>query len=179
SLWIDMEESTHTELTLEMCRTLAAAGLSNVRVALQAYLFRTEEDLRSLIELGVGVRLVKGAYLEPASVAFPRKADVDENFAHLAEMSLLNGSYTAIATHDQALLDRALDFAGTAGTARERVEVQMMLGIREEAQERLASDGYRVRVVVSYGEDWYGFFMRRLAERPANVAFFLRNLRPS
>lgn len=173
---IDMESSAHTDATLRIFGTLWTEGRRNVGVVIQAYLYRSPEDVAKLNELGARVRLVKGAYDEPPSVAFPRKQDVDRAFAHLTEVLLRGGTYPAIATHDERLIDHARRAARAAGMAPDRFEFQMLYGIRRDLQSTLRREGYRVRVYVPFGDEWYPYFMRRLAERPANVAFVVRSL---
>ena len=145
-------------------------------MVIQSYLRRSEADVERMIALGIRVRLVKGAYAEPPSVAFPRKQDVDLNFQRLAERLLRRGTYPAIATHDERLIDAAKDAAAAGGIAPDRFEFQMLYGIRRDLQARLRREGYRVRVYVPFGEEWYPYFMRRLAERPANVKFVLSSV---
>ncbi|HEV2359745.1 MAG TPA: proline dehydrogenase family protein [bacterium] len=173
---IDMESSAHTEATLRLFQALWAEGRRNVGLVIQAYLYRSPADLALLNTLGAGVRLVKGAYDEPPAVAFPRKAEVDAAFARLTETLLLKGTYPAIATHDEQLIDHARRTAEAAGIAAGRFEFQMLYGIRRDLQAALRRRGYRVRVYVPFGEEWYPYFMRRLAERPANVGFVVRSL---
>jgi len=173
---IDMEGSAYTERTLRLFERLWSAGHRNVGVVIQSYLRRSEADVERLIALGARVRLVKGAYAEPPSVAYPRKRDVDGAFARLAERLLRDGVYPAIATHDDRLIAAARQAAGRHGIAPDRFEFQMMYGIRRDLQAGLARDGYRVRVYVPFGGEWYPYFMRRLAERPANVMFVVGNL---
>ena len=173
---IDMESSAHTEATLRLFQALWAEGRRNVGLVIQAYLYRSPADLALLNTLGAGVRLVKGAYDEPPAVAFPRKADVDAAFARLTETLLLKGTSPAIATHDEQLIDHARRTAEAAGIAAGRFEFQMLYGIRRDLQAALRRRGYRVRVYVPFGEEWYPYFMRRLAERPANVGFVVRSL---
>ena len=148
----------------------------NVGVVLQAYLYRTEEDVREMNSLGARVRLCKGAYNEPASVAFPKKADVDANYAKLVAILLTDGTYPGIATHDSRLIEYTKRYAASRGIDRSKFEFQMLYGIRRELQLELAQQGYNMRVYVPYGQEWYPYFMRRLAERPANVMFILGNL---
>ncbi|MFI5262806.1 MAG: proline dehydrogenase family protein, partial [Candidatus Limnocylindrales bacterium] len=181
-LWLDMEDHTYVERTLAAVRTLAAEG-APVGVCLQAYLRRTATDLESLAGAGVGVRLVKGAYAEPASVAFPARRDVDLNFLAVAARMLElgrgpGGLRPAFATHDIALLERIAALAEAAGVGRTDYEFGMLYGIRVADQRRLARDGHRVRDLIAYGTAWYPWYMRRLAERPANVIFVLRQLLP-
>ena len=184
---IDMESSAHVEATLRIFRSLAE-HFDNVGLVLQAYLYRTQEDLRELVAVCARLRLCKGAYQEPASVAFPRKADVDANFDRLMQMMLDHAQAVtplghegrfpplpALATHDERRIEAAKDYAQRIGLAREFFEFQMLHGIRRELQDQLAREGFAVRVYVPYGTEWYPYFMRRLAERPANLWFFLSN----
>jgi proline dehydrogenase len=173
---VDMEESARVDATLRIYRRLREAGHDNVGTVLQAYLYRTEEDLRSLLPVRPNLRLVKGAYLEPPAVAFPRKADVDRNYVHLMELMLQGGGYTAIATHDDRIIAHAIECVGRYGVARERFEFQMLYGVRPGLQQDLVRQGYTVLVATPFGAEWFPYFMRRLAERPANVLFILRNL---
>jgi len=173
---IDMEGSPYTERTLRLFERLWTAGHRNVGVVIQSYLRRSEADVERLIALGIRVRLVKGAYAEPPSVAFPRKRDVDAAFARLAERLLRDGVYPAIATHDERLIAAAREVATAYGIAPDRFEFQMLYGIRRDLQIRLRREGYRVRVYVPFGGEWYPYFMRRLAERPANVVFLVGSL---
>ncbi len=145
-------------------------------MVIQSYLRRSAADVVRLIALGARVRLVKGAYAEPASVAFPRKPDVDANFARLAVALLRRGTYPAIATHDERLIEEALRVVTSEGIPPDRFEFQMLYGVRRDLQALLRQQGYRVRVYVPFGEEWYPYFMRRLAERPANVMFVVRSL---
>jgi proline dehydrogenase len=172
---VDMEDHTRTDATLAIARELFARH-GNVGVVIQSYLRRSKADVDALSEAGIRVRLCKGAYNEPASVAFASKAEVDESYAQLMEALLLNGTYPAIATHDEALIQRAIGFTRGHDIGPERFEFQMLYGIRRDLQERLVRQGYTVRVYVPFGSQWYPYFMRRLAERPANVLFILRNL---
>ncbi len=171
---IDMENSPYTDVTLEVFETLWNLEYRNIGVVLQSYLFRTERDLRRMNELGARVRLVKGAYREPASVAYQQKADVDA--AYLRQMRLLldQGVYPAFATHDVALLNGITSYAAERGVARDRYEFQMLYGVRRDLQIRFVTDGYRMRIYVPFGKEWFPYFMRRLGERPANVLFVLR-----
>ena len=179
-VWIDMESSAYADATLRMYRELRARH-QNAGICLQSYLYRTAEDLAALVPLGAAIRLVKGAYMEPPGVAFPRKSDVDENFVRLGKRLLGEearacGVRVGFGTHDTAVITRIRDFADGAGVAKESYEVQMLYGIRRDEQARLAAAGYRVRVLVSYGTEWFPWYMRRLAERPANLGFLLRSL---
>lgn len=173
---IDMEESRRVDPTLRIYRRLRGDGYTNVGTVLQAYLYRTERDLEDLLPLRPNLRLVKGAYLEPPEVAFPRKADVDRNLFRLIVRMLSEGGYTAIATHDDRIIEQVIKFIDAHQIPRDRYEFQMLYGVRPQLQRALLARGYRVLVATPYGPDWYPYFMRRLAERPANVLFFLRNL---
>lgn len=173
---IDMEESDRVDATLDIYRRLRETGMSNVGTVLQAYLYRTERDLEELLPLKPNLRLVKGAYLEPKTVAFSRKADVDRNFARLIELSLAEAHYTAIATHDDAIIEHSIRFAEGRRIPRDRYEFQMLYGVRPQYQLELVSRGYKVLVATPFGPDWYPYLMRRLAERPANLLFILRSL---
>ncbi len=178
-IWIDMESSPYVDRTLELFRR--ARGRSpRVGIALQAYLYRTANDLESLLPLGSAIRVVKGAYLEPPSVAYPNKADVDENFYKLClklfAPDLPAGTLVHIATHDVALTDRLMAQIGQRQVPDSRYEFAMLYGIQRAQQLRLAHLGKRVRVLISYGEQWFPWYMRRLAERPANIWFVLKNL---
>jgi proline dehydrogenase len=173
---IDMEASDRVDATLAIYRALRAKGFDNVGTVLQAYLYRSEADLRSLLPLNPNLRLVKGAYLEPATVAFADKAAVDKNFVKLIELSLRGEGYTAVATHDERVIDHTIAFAKQHGVANDRFEFQMLYGVRPEYQRQLVSQGYKVLIATPYGPDWYPYLMRRLAERPANLLFMLRNL---
>ncbi|MEX2263991.1 MAG: proline dehydrogenase family protein [Bryobacteraceae bacterium] len=172
---VDMESSAYTDRTLAV-----VAGLhekyGSVGAVIQAYLHRSRKDVEMLCEKGIRVRLCKGAYLEPASIAFPEKKDVDANFVGLMQILLERGVYPAIATHDEAMIEQTRDFAAERGIPRERFEFQMLYGIRRDIQKRLVSSGYRLRIYVPFGRAWYSYFMRRLAERPANVLFLAKNL---
>jgi proline dehydrogenase len=173
---IDMEESARVDATLRIYRRLRAEGYARVGLALQAYLYRSGQDLDGLGPLAPNVRIVKGAYLEPADVAYRRKADVDRNYVRLAERALLSDGYTAIATHDDRIIDHIIDLAARRGISSDRFEFQMLYGVRRQLQADLAGAGYPVRVAVPHGPEWFTYFMRRLAERPANVLFVLRSL---
>jgi proline dehydrogenase len=179
-VWIDMEASQYVDATLEIYRR-ARKVHPDVGVCLQAYLYRTADDLASLIPLGAAVRLVKGAYKEPTSIAFPRKKQVDENYFKLATRMLGEDARAAhlraaIATHDRVLIQRIIDFVQSGNLGRDSVEFQMLYGIQAQEQLRLASEGWKSIVLVAYGSYWFPWYMRRLAERPANVWFVLRNL---
>ena len=173
---IDMEESRYVDATLRIYRALRDDGHDNVGVVLQSYLYRSEDDLAALLPLRVNVRIVKGAYLEPPDIAYPRKADVDAAYARLVEQALPNAGFTAVATHDERLIEHAIAFAERDGVPRGRFELQMLYGVRPQLQLQLVRRGYGVRVATPYGPDWYPYLMRRLAERPANTLFFVRSV---
>lgn len=175
---IDMEDHSTTDATLELWRDLRPvnAGRGDSGVVIQAALRRSPADVEALIAERARVRLCKGAYVEPASVAYPDKADVDAAYATLMERLLADGTFPGLATHDEQLIARAVAFTRDRGIPAERFEFQMLYGVRRDVQERLLRAGFGVRVYVPYGTQWYPYFMRRLAERPANVAFVLRNV---
>jgi proline dehydrogenase len=173
---IDMENSPYTEVTLEIFEGLWQAGYRNIGVVLQADLYRTERDVDRVNDLGARIRLVKGAYREPESIAYPRKADVDAAYGRLLKRLLAEAHYPAIATHDPAMIDLAKTFAAAQAIAADRFEFQMLYGIRRDLQTALVREGYRVRVYIPFGRQWFPYFMRRLGERPANVAFVLRGI---
>jgi proline dehydrogenase len=173
---IDMEQSSVVDATLRIYRRLREAGHDRVGTVLQAYLYRSENDLAELLPLQPNLRFVKGAYLEPPEIAYPAKSDVDAAFARLVEVALDGGSYAAIATHDEALIGRCLAFAEGEGIGRDRFELQMLYGVRPGLQREYVRRGYKVLVATPYGPEWYPYLMRRLAERPANLGFFVRNL---
>ena len=173
---IDMEYSALVDATLRLYRRVREAGLDNVGTVLQSYLYRAPDDLESLLPLAPNLRLVKGAYLEPESVAYPKKEDVDAAYLRLVERSLVGGGYTAIATHDERMIEHALAFADREGIGRDRFELQMLYGVRPQLQLDLAVRGYKVLVAAAYGPEWFPFFTRRMAERPANLTFVVRNL---
>ena len=174
---IDMEGSAYTERTLDLVeQSLYPQFPKHVGVVVQSYLYRTRQDVPRLIELGMRVRLCKGAYKEPPSVAYPDKADVDKAYADLMEMLIERGTYAGIATHDEALIARARAFVEAHATPRDRFEFQMLYGVRRDLQDMLVKAGYRMRVYVPFGTQWYPYLMRRLAERPANIAFILGNV---
>lgn len=179
-VWIDMERHTYVDRTLELYRH-ALSEFPNVGVCLQAYLYRTAEDLASVLPLGGGVRLVKGAYREPASVAYPRKRDVDANFLALATRMIAPdarraGLRAVFGTHDPRLIKRIQAHADATSVARDAFELHALFGIQPAEQARLAGEGYVVRVLISYGEQWFPWYMRRLAERPANVLFAAKSV---
>ncbi len=171
---IDMEDSGHTDATLTAFRRLRAK-FDNVGIVIQAYLYRSKDDVAALLKEGCSIRLCKGAYDEPASVAFPKKSDTDANYVTLMQMMLDSGIYHGIATHDEAMIKATVEYAQKQGIAKSAFEFQMLYGVRRDLQDKLARDGYNIRVYVPYGSHWYPYFMRRLAERPANVWFVLKN----
>jgi proline dehydrogenase len=173
---IDMEESAHTDATLRIYRRLRESGHENVGTVLQSYLFRSEEDLAALLPLAPNLRLVKGAYLEPPEIAYPHKRDVDAAYVRLLETSLAGDGFTAVATHDEKLIEHTISFAREHGIPNERFQFQMLYGIASRLQLDLVGRGFDVLVATPYGPEWYRYLMRRLAERPANVLFLLRNL---
>jgi proline dehydrogenase len=173
---LDMESSQYTEMTLDIFETLWHQRYRNIGVVLQADLRRTAADVDRIVALGARIRLVKGAYREPASVAYPRKADVDATYVSLMRKLMAEGNYPAIATHDEAMLDIARQFAKEHGITAERFEFQMLYGIRRDLQSSLAAAGYNVRIYIPFGRQWFPYFMRRLGERPANVGFVIRGI---
>jgi proline dehydrogenase len=173
---IDMESSRFVDPTLDLYLRLRKEGYENVGVALQSYLYRSTHDLEELLPLGPNVRLVKGAYLEPASVAYQNKPDVDGAYLRLLQRALTGGAYTCVATHDERMIDQAIAFAERERITRERFEFQMLYGVRPRLQLDLVGRGYKVLVATPFGPEWFPYLMRRLAERPANLAFVLRNL---
>lgn len=178
-VWIDMEQSQYVDRTLTIYRKLRER-YSKVGVCLQSYLYRTEKDLQGLLPISPAIRLVKGAYKEPTSIAYRKKADVDANYSHLAHVLLesirKNGATVGIATHDKTLIRKIQRDAEKMGLAKSDYEYQLLYGIQTEEQLRLAKEGYRIRTLISYGSYWFPWYVRRLAERPANVFFVLRNL---
>jgi proline dehydrogenase len=173
---IDMEQSSFVDATLRIFRRLRDDGLDAVGCVLQSYLYRSETDLDALLPLAPNLRLVKGAYLEPPEIAYPRKADVDAAYVRMLERSLTGEGYTAVATHDERLIEHTIRFAGEHGIGRDRFEFQMLYGVRPRLQADLAARGYTVLVATPYGPEWYPYLMRRLGERPANALFLARNL---
>lgn len=172
---IDMEDYSHCQPTIDLFKQFRKT-YDNVGLVLQAYLYRTEKDLEELKEFGTNIRFVKGAYQESDEVAFPKKADVDNNYLQITKQHLLNGGYAAIATHDEQIIEKMKEFVTESEIKNEQFEFQMLYGIREDLQKRLIDEGYTVRVYVPYGTDWFGYYMRRLSERPANVWFVLKNI---
>jgi proline dehydrogenase len=173
---IDMENSPWTQMTLDIFETLWQQEYRNVGVALQAALYRTERDVQRMNELGARVRLVKGAYKEPETAAYQRKADVDAAFLRLMQILLDEGTYPAIATHDPAMIDGTCAYAAGHGIGRGRFEFQMLYGIRRDLQAELSAEGHPVRLYVPFGREWFPYFMRRLGERPANLGFVVRGI---
>jgi proline dehydrogenase len=171
---IDMESSEYTDRTLDLVEELHAQ-FPCVGTVIQSYLYRSQKDIKRLCSRRIRVRLCKGAYLEPAGVAFPSKADVDRNYIELMKLLLDEGEYPAIATHDERMITATKAYAAQAGIARDRFEFQMLYGIRRDLQRRLVAEGYRLRLYVPFGKAWYPYLMRRLAERPANVFFLARH----
>ncbi|MCZ0754185.1 proline dehydrogenase [Anoxybacillus sp. J5B_2022] len=168
---IDMEDSAHCQATLDLLRELRKT-YDNVGTVIQAYLYRSEQDVKEL--KGVSLRLVKGAYKEPPEVAYQDKAQIDENYMNIIKEHLLSGSYTAIATHDHHIIEKVKLFTKEHGISPNQFEFQMLYGFRTDMQLQLAQEGYTMRIYVPFGNDWFGYFMRRLAERPQNVAFALK-----
>jgi len=174
---VDMEGSAYTQRTVDIIKSVRARYPA-VGTVMQAYLHRTEQDVRDLLAAGCRIRLCKGAYMEPPEVAFPSKSDVDANYVKLMQLLLPSGVYHGIATHDPAMIQATKDFVRREKIPADRFEFQMLYGIRPDLQRRLIREGFRLRIYVPFGSDWFPYFMRRLAERPANLAFFLRNLLP-
>lgn len=172
---VDMESSEYVDRTLDVVSNLHARH-GSVRAVIQAYLYRSESDIEKLCRQGVPVRLCKGAYHEPSDIAFPDKPDVDRNYLRLMVQLFDNGAYPAIASHDEKIIQRALQYVKERNIASDRFEFQMLYGIGRDLQRRLVEGGHRLRLYVPYGDAWYPYFMRRLAERPANVLFLVRNL---
>ncbi|WNB92898.1 proline dehydrogenase [Bacillus sp. NEB1478] len=172
---IDMEDYSRCGKTIEIFKQLKKE-YDNISTVIQAYLYRSLEDVQHLNEYQPFLRLVKGAYKEPAKVAYPEKNDVDKNFEKLIETHLLNGNYTAVATHDDEIIRFTKELVDKHSIPYDQFEFQMLYGIRVERQEQLLQEGYKMRIYVPYGNDWYGYFMRRLAERPANVMFVLKGV---
>jgi len=172
---IDMESSAYTQRTLDLVESLHAQ-FPRVGVVIQAYLYRSKADIEKLCSSGIRVRLCKGAYLEPAAIAFPKKEQVDQNFVELTRLLLDRGEYPAIATHDEKMISATKEYAAAKNIGKDAFEFQMLYGIRRDLQKQLVAEGYRLRLYVPFGKAWYPYYMRRLAERPANVFFILKNL---
>jgi proline dehydrogenase len=170
-----MEGSVYTQRTVELVKRMRSQNPA-IGTVIQSYLYRSEADITDLLAYGCRIRLCKGAYKEPADVAFPKKKDVDANYVRLMQMLLPSGFYHGIATHDPAMIAATIRFAAAKQISKDDFEFQMLYGVRTDLQRRLVKDGYRLRIYIPYGRDWFPYFMRRLAERPANVAFFARNL---
>ncbi len=173
---IDMENSPYTDVTLDIFETLWLQGYRQIGVVLQADLYRTERDIRRIIALGARIRLVKGAYVESKRLAYPKKADVDAAYLRLLEVLLLEGNYPAVATHDPVMIDRTKRLVAGHAIGPDRFEFQMLYGVRRDVQAALMKEGYRVRVYIPFGRQWFPYFMRRLGERPANLRFVLRSV---
>jgi len=175
---IDMESSDYTQATIDLVQTLHAnpANRGHVGVVIQAYLYRSAQDIADLIAEGIRIRLCKGAYKESANVAYPEKSEVDANFVRLTETLLTSGIYHGIATHDEAMIDATKRFVQETAIDKSSFEFQMLYGVRRDLQRALVAKGYNVRVYVPFGSEWYPYFMRRLAERPANVLFLAKNM---
>ncbi|HEX3251303.1 MAG TPA: proline dehydrogenase family protein [Pyrinomonadaceae bacterium] len=174
---VDMEDSNVTQVTIDIFKRLRAEfGLNDVGIVLQSYLYRTLADAQELVKLPARIRICKGAYSEPPEVAFPEKKDVDANYIKVMQLLLNSGTYHGIATHDPKMIDATIDFATREGIGKEKYEFQMLYGVRRDLQRQLARDGFNIRIYVPYGKHWYPYFMRRLAERPANIWFVLKNL---
>ena len=175
---VDMEGSEYTQATIELLRALHAqpGNRGHVGIVIQAYLYRSADDIAALIGDGIRIRLCKGAYKEPENVAFPEKADVDKNFVRLTQTLLTSGIYHGIATHDEAMIAAAKRFVQEKSIAKSSFEFQMLYGVRRDLQRALVAEGYNMRVYVPFGAEWYPYFMRRLAERPANVLFLAKNI---
>jgi proline dehydrogenase len=172
---VDMEGSAYTQRTIELVKRVRR-GKPAMGTVIQSYLFRSEQDVRDLLAIGCRIRLCKGAYKEPPEIAFPKKADVDTNYVKLMQMLLPSGVYHGIATHDPRMIAATREFAAQQEVGKEMFEFQMLYGIRPDLQRQLVRDGYRMRIYIPYGTEWFPYFMRRLAERPANLMFILRNL---
>ena len=173
-LRVDMEGSAYTERTLEVVKKVRQRSPA-IGTVIQAYLYRSEQDVQDLLAIGCRIRLCKGAYSEPPQVAFPKKEDVDANYIKLVRLLLPSGFYHGIATHDPRMIGAAIRIAAESKVAKDDFEFQMLYGVRTDLQRQLVRDGYRLRIYIPYGRDWFPYFMRRLAERPANLGFFVRN----
>src|SRR6476660_8565928 len=174
---VDMEDSAVTQVTIDIFKRLRSEfGLNDVGIVLQFYMRRTVADAEELVKLPARIRICKGAYNEPPEVAFPDKKDVDENYVRVMKLLLSSGIYHGVATHDPKMIDATIDFVSREGIGKDKFEFQMLYGIRRDLQRQLARDGYNIRIYVPYGKHWYPYFMRRLAERPANIWFVLKNL---
>lgn len=174
-LRVDMESSAYTQRTIDLVKRVRTRNPA-VGTVIQSYLYRSETDVADLLSYGCRIRLCKGAYKEPEEVAFPRKADVDANYIRLMQLLLSSGFYHAIATHDPRMIAATIRYAAAKQISKDDFEFQMLYGVRTDLQRQLVKDGYRVRIYIPFGNDWFPYFMRRLAERPANVGFLIRNL---
>jgi proline dehydrogenase len=173
-LRVDMESSAYTQRTIDLVKRVRTRNPA-VGTVIQSYLYRSETDVADLLSYGCRIRLCKGAYKEPEEVAFPKKADVDANYVRLMQLLLSSGFYHAIATHDPRMIAATIRYAAAKQISKDDFEFQMLYGVRTDLQRQLVKDGYRVRIYIPFGNDWFPYFMRRLAERPANVGFMLRN----
>ena len=173
---VDMEGSPYTQRTLDLVQNIHSQNGGKVGAVIQAYLRRSEDDIRNLLSQGIRIRLCKGAYKEPAEIAFPEKSDVDANYVKLMKILLKSGIYHGIATHDEKMIDATIRFAQAEEIPPSAFEFQMLYGIRRDLQRELVKQGWRMRVYIPFGTEWYPYFMRRLAERPANALFVARNL---
>jgi proline dehydrogenase len=173
-LRVDMEGSTYTQHTIDIVKRVRARNPA-VGTVIQSYLYRSEKDVQELLGYGCRIRLCKGAYKESDEIAYARKKDVDGNYVRLMQMLLSSGFYHAIATHDPRMIAQTIRFAAVKQISKDDFEFQMLYGVRTDLQRQLVKDGYRLRIYIPYGRDWFPYFMRRLAERPANLAFFVRN----
>jgi proline dehydrogenase len=174
---VDMEGSSVTQVTIDVFKRLRSEfGMNDVGIVLQSYLYRTLEDAKALLKLPARIRICKGAYNEPPEVAYAEKKETDDNYVRVMQLLLSSGIYHGIATHDPKMIDATVAYAHKEGIAKESFEFQMLYGVRRDLQTQLARDGYNMRVYVPYGKHWYPYFMRRLAERPANIWFVMRNL---
>ncbi len=171
---VDMEDSAHVDITLKLFKQLRSE-FDNTGIVFQSYLYRTEQDIKDLGDISYNIRFVKGAYSELASVAYPRKSDVDDNYNRLVQMHLAAGRYAAVATHDDAIIEKTIRYVKEHNVPKDQFEFQMLYGIRAERQRELAKLGYKMRIYVPFGLEWYPYFTRRLAERPANVFFVIKN----
>jgi len=173
---VDMEGSPYTQRTLDFVHEVHSHYPGSLGTVIQAYLRRSQADVDKLVGAGIRIRLCKGAYKEPADLAFQKKSDVDANYVHLAKLLMKSGVYHGLATHDQRIIESLIGYARASAIAPDKFEFQMLHGIRRDLQEKLVREGWRVRVYIPFGTEWYPYFMRRLAERPANVFFIAKNM---